>query len=113
MMIGYMVVQVTATTKFLIALATLVGVNRPTKLGRMLATHMHGPGTALHALTLPVAKGTLSASRQGYHYVPVECLTPRVVVLDRGLATVHQIAVANTNIHILNKAGHILKLVLN
>jgi len=62
--VGYMVIEVTATTKFLLTLTTLIWVNRTTKFNCMFATHMHGPGTTLHALTLPIAKWTLTISRQ-------------------------------------------------
>ena len=62
--VGHMVVQVTATTKFLLTLTTLIWVHCSTKFDCMFATHMHGPGTTLHALTLPIAKWTLTVSRQ-------------------------------------------------
>jgi hypothetical protein len=62
--VGHMVVQVTATTKFLLTLTTLIWVNCTTKFDCMFATHMHGPGTTLHTLTLPVTKWALACSRQ-------------------------------------------------
>lgn len=111
--VGHMVVQVTATTKFLLTLTTLIGVHCSTKFDCMFATHMHGPCTTLHALTLPVTEWTLTTGSQGYHNVTIECLTALVVIFDWGLATIHYLAMANTNTHILNKGWHVIKFMLN